>query len=343
MTSRIVYVSCADPREIAVLRLDPQTGALDPVAVVSVPGLDAASPTMPLAVSPDRRFLYAGLRLPPYPVCSFAIDPVSGGLRLLGTVHLPDSMAYLATDRTGRMLLGASYGGAVVSAGPIDAAGVAGAAVQVLPTPPKAHCILPDPRNRFVYAACLGGDAVLCWPLGAGGLEAGDAPMTTALRPGAGPRHMAFGRDGAILYVLNELDGTVDVFARDTVTGALAHRQTIAAYAGSTGSSASAEAADIHPTPDGRFLYASIRVDSTIAAFAVSATDGSLSFAGRYEVEATPRGFAIDPDGRFLLSAGRTSASLGVYAIDTATGALARVAVHAVGENPNWVEILDLG
>jgi 6-phosphogluconolactonase len=63
---------------------------------------------MPMAVTPDHRFLYAALRSHSFPVSSFAIDPTSGRLTHLATTPLQDSMAYIVTDRTGRHLLGAS-------------------------------------------------------------------------------------------------------------------------------------------------------------------------------------------------------------------------------------------
>ena len=63
---------------------------------------------MPLALTPDRRTVFAAARNPPFPVSSFAMGE-DGALTLLGTGHLPASMAYIATDRTGRFLFGASY------------------------------------------------------------------------------------------------------------------------------------------------------------------------------------------------------------------------------------------
>jgi 6-phosphogluconolactonase len=261
---------------------------------------------------------------------------------LLGTARLPASMAYVSTDRTRRWLLSASYGGAVIAASPIDPDGVIRReAAQILATPPKAHCILPSPDNRFVYVACLGGDAVLCWPFDpATGIVSPDAPRATPVRPGAGPRHLAFGRGGSMLYLVNELDGTVDLFVRDAATGALNHRQTVATVTAEPHGTAAA--ADIHLTPDERFLYVSVRRDSVIAAFRVDPSDGTLAPIGRFAVEATPRSFAIDPDGRFLISAGRDAASIGIYAIDRATGHLAREFRYATSPNSNWVEILDL-
>lgn len=101
-------------------------------------------------------------------------------------------------------------------------------------------------------------------------------------------------------------------------------------------------AADIHLTPDGRFLYASERTSSTIAAFRVNGDSGKLALIGNYPTETQPRGFNIDPEGKYLLAVGQKSHSMSTYEIDQKTGALRRLSHLDVGKNPNWVEIVAL-
>src|SRR5215475_3077317 len=113
MPDTVVYVSNAGTKEIHVLAMNRESGDLDLLDKVPVPGTDKPSPSsMPMAVTPDHRFLYAALRSDSFPVSSFAIDPASGRLSHLATTPLQDSMAYIVTDRSGRHLLGASYPGA---------------------------------------------------------------------------------------------------------------------------------------------------------------------------------------------------------------------------------------
>ena len=120
----VVYVSNAGSKEIFVFAMDRDTGDLTEIERVPVPGTDKPSPTsIPMAVSPDRRFLYAALRSEPFPVSSFAIDQENGRLADLGTAPLADSMAYIMTDRSGRFLLSASYPGAKLAINPIDQLG----------------------------------------------------------------------------------------------------------------------------------------------------------------------------------------------------------------------------
>ena len=101
-------------------------------------------------------------------------------------------------------------------------------------------------------------------------------------------------------------------------------------------------AADLHLTPDGRFLFASERRSSTLSSYVVDATTGALTPLTRIQTEAEPRGFAISPDGRFLVAVGQASHRLSRYAIDPEKGALAKLGDQPIGTNPNWVEIVDL-
>jgi 6-phosphogluconolactonase len=339
-----VYVSNAASKEIFVFAMDRDSGALDLIERAAVPGTDKPSPTsMPLAISPGHRFLYAALRSPPFPVSSFAIDPQSGRLSRLGTAPLPDSMAYIITDRSGRFLLSASYPGAKLAINPIDEEGRVGERPsQVLSTRPKAHCVVVDASNRYVYCTNLGGDIVMQLRFDAAhGTVSPNAPAAIATRADAGPRHLAFHPNGQFLYLLNETDATLSAYRVDPGDGTLAELQTGVAslppdFVGKP------SAADLHVTPDGRFLYASERATSTLAGYRIDAAKGSLSLLGRYPTETTPRGFAIDPRGRFLLAVGLASNAMTVYAIDPTRGGLAEVKRYPVGDMPNWVEIVDL-
>src|SRR5438132_10189218 len=104
-----VYVGNAESNEIYVLQLDRQRGDLTVVEKVAIPGIEKPGISTPMSVSPDRRFLYVGTRGEPKVAAGFAIDPSTGKLKFIASGPLADSLAYIATDRTGRFLLGASY------------------------------------------------------------------------------------------------------------------------------------------------------------------------------------------------------------------------------------------
>lgn len=330
------YVSNAESGDILVLHLDEASGGLTSVQQVEIGGT-----VMPLALSPNRRVLYAARRSEPLAVLSFAIDPKSGMLSALGEAPLPHSMANIATDRSGRWLLSASYGGNLVAVSTISADGVVQAAVQVVPTGPNAHAIVSDASNRFVFATNLGGGAVLQLRFDAStGQLTPNEPPSIAVRAGAGPRHLAWHTSGRWLVLLNELDASIDVFAFDADSGTLAHRHTAASMP--PGFDGTPWAADLHFTPDGRFFYSSDRRSNTIAAFVFDASSGQPSLLGHTPVPTEPRGFNITADGGWLIVAGQAEQRVALFRIDAPSGALTAAGEHAVCRGPNWIETVPL-
>lgn len=240
---------------------------------------------------------------------------------------------YIVLDKEGRNVLVANYGSGSVAVLPVGADGRLGeptAVVQhtgssVNPSRqkgPHAHCMAPDPANRFVFACDLGLDQVLTYRYDAarGTLTASDPPFT-AVKPGAGPRAMVFRPDGRFAYLGNEMHSTVTVFAYDADRGALREIQTLSALpAGFEGSSSIAEVA-MHPS--GRFLYVSNRGRDSVALFTIDQATGRLTYVqdepsgGR-----TPRHFGIAPSGQHLIMANQNSNTLLPARIDQATGRL---------------------
>jgi 6-phosphogluconolactonase len=335
-SAEVVYVSNADSHEISVLSLDARTGDLSPVETVPVDGA-----VMPLALSPDRHRLYAALRSQPFRVVSFAIEPGNGHLRKLGESALADSMANIATDKSGHWLFAASYGGNKITVNSIANDGVVGAVQQLIATAPNAHSMQSDNANRFVFATSLGGDQITSWKfdVATGALSANSPPLIKTADK-SGPRHIVFDRNQRFAYVTCEVDASLLVFSYDAAQGTLHPVQrTTVLPAGFPGKP---WAADLHLSPDGRFLYASERTSSTLSTFRVDAASGELSLIGQVPTEKTPRGFAIDPAGHYLVAAGQDSNGVSVYAIDPDSGALNFLKRYGVGRNPNWIEIVDL-
>ncbi|WLE62414.1 lactonase family protein [Burkholderia plantarii] len=330
------YVSNADSHDISVLRLDTGSGAVTPVETVDVGGT-----VMPMALSPDHRRLYAGIRSQPYRVLSFAPNPLDGRLTQLGSAPLANSMPFISTDATGRYLLSASYDGNLLAVNSIGADGVAGPVQQTIPTGPKAHAILTTPDNRVAFASVLGADAWLRLGFDAAtGRLTPDATPGYALPPHSGPRHFRFAPDGRFVYLIDELDGKLHVLAFDRDHDRARPVQTVSILPAGFGAQ-TPWGADLHLTPDGRFLYVSERTSSTLGIYRVDQGNGHLTRIGTVPTEKQPRGFAIDPSGRYLLAVGQLSTALRTYRIDRATGALTALGETPVGKGANWVEIVD--
>ena len=349
-----VYVSNAEDGNIGMYTLQPD-GALQPG-----PRVDAGKPVMPMSVSPDKRFLFAAVRSKPFTVITYSIDPKSGALKQLSTAPLAESFPYIHIDKTSRYLLGASYGGHLVSVNAVAKDGKVSEPIQVIPTARNAHSIITDKTNRYVFVPHLGTDQIFQFRLDAktGKLTANTPPLVQ-MKAGTGPRHIIMSPDNKFAYLLSELVATVTTLSLDANTGVLTEVSSASALPpdsklvpgaprGAVGAPGQAPrdvsndiwASDLHVTPDGKFLYAAERTSSTIGAFSVDTATGKLTYLSSTPTEKQPRGFRIDPKGRHMVVSGEKSDTLSVYEIDGASGALKPLQKYPTGKGSNWVEIV---
>jgi len=354
LAGTFVYVSNAEDGDIGLYTLQAD-GSLQ-----SGQRFKAAKLVMPMTVSPDKRFLIAAVRSKPFQAYSYSIDKTSGALSPVGTGTLAESYPYISLDRTGRFLLGASYGANQVGVNPVGADGKVGEPVQVIPTARNAHSIRIDNTNRFVFVPHLGTDQVFQFVFDEKtGKLAANTPPVLQLKSGTGPRHIIVSADNRFVYLLNELTGMVTTLSLDAATGTLKELDSVSALPpdtklgpgmprGAVGAPGVAPrdtsndiwASDLHLTPNGRFLYAAERTSSTIGAFRVDAASGKLTYLGSTPTEKQPRGFRIDPAGRFMVVSGELSDMIASYAIDAGTGARKPVGRYPTGKGSNWVEIV---
>lgn len=220
MAKTFAYVGNADSNDISVFKLS-ESGEMTPVQTAAFTGVEKPGSSTPLAITPDHRVLIAGIRSQPFQAVSFAIDPKTGQLNPIGSGPLADSMAYIATDRGGKVLFSASYGGNKVALNPLSANGVVGEPKQVIPTGLNAHAFLPSPDNRFVFATNLGSDQVLSFAFDAtaGTLTPSDPPAYKVPEK-SGPRHFVFHPGGKFVYLIHELNGDVAAFTYEAKSGA---------------------------------------------------------------------------------------------------------------------------
>jgi 6-phosphogluconolactonase len=356
LAGTFVYVSNAEDGDIGMYTLQAD-GSLQPGQ-----RFKAAKLVMPMAVSPDKRFLIAGVRSKPFQAYSYSIDKSSGVLNLVGTGTLAESYPYIALDRSGRFLLGASYGANQVGVNPVGADGRVGEPLQVIPTARNAHCIRIDNTNRFVFVPHLGTDQLFQFLFDekSGRLSA-NTPPVLQLKQGSGPRHLIVSPDNRFVYLLNELTGMVTTLSLDPNAGTLKELDSVSALPpdtklvpgvprGAVGTPGANQAprntdndiwaSDLHLTPNGRLLYAAERTSSTLGALRVDAASGKLTYLGSTATEKQPRGFNIDPTGRFVVVSGEQSDTISSYLIEAETGALKPIGRTPTGKGANWVEIV---
>jgi len=322
---------------IYLVRMDRRSGQLRRVGSVAA----GANPSF-LAIHPNGRVLYAVNELEKYneretgAVSAFAIERDSGVLtRLNEQPSEGGAPCFVSVDQSGRVALVANYAGGSVALLSIQPDGALAPGAHVVQhtgkgpnaerqAAPHAHCILADPSNRFALAADLGADRVFVYRLDLDGKAlrpveggGGDALM----RPGAGPRHIAFHPTLPLVFVANELDSTVATLRFDADRGALSPLDTRSTVpAGWTGTN---YPADIHVASTGRSLYVSNRGHNSIAVFSVAESTGALVLAQVVSTEGDwPRNFSLDPTGRWLLVANQRSDSVVVFGRDPDSGSL---------------------
>ena len=342
--SMLVYVGTftgpnqASPAEaLSVFRLNRATGALSRQSAVA-----ADHPSF-LALHPRLPYLYAVNSVNDYEgrssgaVSAFAIDPGTGNLTFLN--RMPSNgrrPIHLAVDPGGRWVLVANITEGNVAVLPVQQDGRLGPLTDEVahtgngPNParqgePHPHYITTDPTGRYALAVDLGTDRVVVYRLdGALGKLAPNAIPWAQVPSGSGSRHLDIHPNGRWVYVLNELDPTLCVFAWDAERGALQVLQTIATQpADFLGVNNPAE---VFVHPSGRFVYASNRGHDSIAVFAVNSDTGRVTAAGWEPTRGTPtRNFNIDPTGTFLLAANQDTNNIVTFRIDQETGRLSEV------------------
>jgi len=314
---------------IYLVRMDRRSGELLRIGAVNA----GANPSF-LTIDPNGRMLYAVNEVEHGAVSAFSIVEGTGELTRRGEQpSAGGAPCYVSVDSSGRAVLVANYAGGSVALLSIQMDGTLAPAAQVVQhtgkgpnaerqEAPHAHCILPDPSNRFALAADLGADRVFLYRLDLEGralshVEGGDAVM----KPGAGPRHIAFHPTLPLVFVANELDSTVATLRFDSERGALTvldARSTLPIRWTGTN-----YPADIHVAANGRTLYVSNRGYNSIAVFSVAEATGALALEQTVSAEGDwPRNFSLDPYGRWLLVANQRSDSVIVFARDPDTGKL---------------------
>src|SRR6266446_8181487 len=216
LAGTFVYVSNAEDGDIGMYTLQAD-GSLQPGQ-----RFKARKLVMPMSVRPDKRFLIAAVRSKPFQAYSYSIDKSSGALNLVGTGMLAESYPYIAFDRSGRFLLGASYGANQVGVNPVGADGRVGEPLQVIPTARNAHSIRTDNTNRFVFVPHVGTDQVFQFLFDEkNGRLTANTPPVAQLKAGSGPRHLITSPDNRFVDLLNALTATVTTRALDGRTGTL--------------------------------------------------------------------------------------------------------------------------
>jgi 6-phosphogluconolactonase len=333
----VLFVSLTGDEAIKLFDLDTDSGALSLRATSSAHG-----PTGPLFLHPAKDKLLLA-HVGSSTLASLGLDRDSGELTLINKVDTGfGTPAHLVTDRAGRFLLTAFYGGGGLTVHRLGADGSIGELVQRIDTGIKAHCIQLDPSERFVFVphVCPNNKTSQFRFDGESGQLTPNEPAEVVPPDyNTGPRHLTFSNDGDTVYIVNEQGNTVTAHRFDEESGTLTRFQHLDTLPG--GVDRSGHTAHIEMHPNSRWVYASNRGHDSIVGFEVD-SDGSLSPFGHFPVPSSPRSFNAEPGGRFLYCAGESAGRLVTFRVDQGSGALAKVDELEVGKSPFWVMVAQL-
>ncbi len=312
-----------------------------------------------LAVSPNKKNVYSVNETADTTgtvvgggLTAFSFDATTGKLTNMDTRPSGGTNpCYVSVDHTGKWVFVGNYSSGSLAMFPVAANGSIEAASEVIAQSgtgpnkerqegPHVHATVVSPDNKYLFAPNLGTDKVTIYTIGHHSGKLNPAPEAfVATAPGSGPRHFTFAPDKKYAYLIEELSGNVITYGYHD--GKLNQIQSISClqkdFTGVTG------AADIHVSPDGKFLYCSNRGDANlITIFAINKKDGKLTVAGyQPTLGKTPRNFNFDPSGNYLLVANQNSDEIVIFKIDKKTGLLTDTGKRINVGNPvciNWID-----
>ncbi len=290
-----------------------------------------------VTVSPDEKYVYAihedGRNGKGGEISAFSFNKENGSLTLINQQPTEgDHPCYVEIDKTGKWVFAGNYSSGSLSVLPVNADGSLSAPTTHIThtgfgpnkdrqQKPHVHCTKLSPDNKWLYVPDLGIDKVMIYAFNerTGKLTPGKQPFAQS-QPGAGPRHITFHPNGKYAYLIEELTGHVVTYQFQKGQLKLVQR-TSSLPRGQEGYAGSA---DIHVSPDGKFLYATNRGDfNNIAIFKIDKASGKVSILGfQSTLGKTPRNFNFDPSGNFLLVGNQETNEIVIFKRDTKTGLL---------------------
>lgn len=280
-------------------------------------------------------------------VAGFEVDPKDGKLSMKGEkATLGADPCYLALQPgPERHLLVANYSSGHVNAFALDPEGAPGDMISLIrhegssvnrqrQESAHAHSAVPSLDGRFAFVSDLGTDQIVIYRLECGQLV---KHGVTELPPGAGPRHFVIHPSERFAYGMNELNNTMTAYAFDPMEGRLEVIQHVSSLP--TEFHGENYPADIHFSPDGRYVYGSNRGHDSIVRFHLDPKTGRLDDPAWTSVEGSwPRNFAVLED--YVLVANQNSGNIAALRRDPKSGHLTPTAHSLKVDKPSCVEPL---
>src|SRR6266571_1128987 len=315
-TPPYAYIGCytggSNARGISVFHYDTTSNALTLVSIVA----PVSSPSF-IVLDATKKFLYSGNESGAGSASAFSVNSQTGDLRFLNSVAASGQPAHVAIQADGSLgsasQIIAHFGDLGPNSGRQEA--------------PHPHMVAPDSTGKYVLVNDLGLDATIVYSF-----DTGAGKMTevnrVAATPGSGPRHLAWHPNGRIVYSINELANTLNVYLWDgngNLTPVQENMSTLpAGFKGTSG------AGEVLVDAAGKFLYASNRGNDNILICSIDPANFQLTVIGWVHTQGrTPRHFNFDPTGNFIHAANQDSANIVTFKVDKTSGMLTPAGLYA--------------
>jgi 6-phosphogluconolactonase len=275
-------------------------------------------------------------------VQAYAFDESTGAFSFINEQESGGAHPCHISVQNGVVYVG-NYTGGNLASFSIEADGSLGKASQVINNTgsgpnkerqekPHVHSVNVAPDGKSLWVADLGTDEVLVYAIDGDTLK---EKTRIKITPGAGPRHIDFHTSLPVAYVINELNNTMSVISTDDYS-TLQEISTLP-----EGFEGKSFCADVHVSPDGKFLYGSNRYSDNLVFYAIDPKSGKLSLEGHQDVMGqVPRNFAISPDGKYVLVANQDSDNVVIFERNQETGALKATGTEIKVSMPVCVKFL---
>ena len=283
-----------------------------------------------LAISADSNFVYtiseSGVSST---VNAFKFDKLSGKLIFINKVSAGASgPCYIAVND--RHIVTANYGGGSLCVFGRNEDGSVSELIQIIQhtggsfnktrqAAPHTHQSVFTPDNQFVVTNDLGTDYVNVYKYNPNAEKDVLISFDSLLvKPGSGPRHLTFKKNGEIAYLIQELDGTLSVINNNKGKLNLLQETTVIRQKEIVNG-----AADIHLSPDEKYIYATNRGSvNNISCFKVLKNNKLVFVQQISTMGIGPRNFSITKDGKYLLVGNQKSNEIVVFKRNIGTGKL---------------------
>jgi 6-phosphogluconolactonase len=319
------YTNPGKSEGIYAYHIDMKTNEISQISVIK----GISNPSY-LALTPDNKFVYSVNESPEVSaVNAFTFDEKNGKLTLINR-SVTKSSGACDISVTNKHVFTANYGGGSLSVFGRNENGSLTDVLQVIQHTgksinterqgePHVHQVIVSRDNKYVLANDLGTDKVTVYQYNPNSKTEILIPFDTlTVKLGSGPRHAVFSRDGTKLYLVQEIDGTVSVLGFSNGKLSLIQETTVDRKQGIVN-----RAADIHLSPDERFLYVTNRgTANDITCFLVG-KEGKLKFKQQISTNGDgPRNFAITPDDQYIFVAHQFTDNITIFKRDVKTGFL---------------------